>query len=97
METEVDNWISKYDEFMGMQQDNIEKVQSAYDEEKEQLDSLRERFAVLKVDYDAIMEERQRIREEEERLRKEFEEKNIQRHCNSSILQIVQGAQNDEK
>ena len=26
---------------MGMQQENIEKVQSAYDEEKEQLDSLR--------------------------------------------------------
>jgi len=26
---------------MGMQQDNIEKVQSAYDEEKEQLDSLK--------------------------------------------------------
>jgi len=83
METEVENWISKYDEFMGMQQDNIEKVQSAYDEEKEQLDSLRERFAVLKVDYDAIMEERRRKREEEERLRKEFEEKTY----NATVIQ----------
>jgi len=83
METEVENWISKYDEFMGMQQENIEKVQSAYDEEKEQLDSLRERFALLKVDYDAIMEERRLKREEEERKRKEFEEKTY----NATVIQ----------
>jgi len=83
METEVDNWISKYDEFMGMQQENIEKVQGAYDEEKEQLDQLRERFEVLKVDYDQIMDERRLKREEEERKRKEFEEKTY----NATVIQ----------
>lgn len=66
---------------MGGQQDNIEKVQSAYDEEKEQLDDLRERFAVLKVDYEEIMAERERIRLEEEARKKEFEERSVKKHC----------------
>jgi len=83
METEVENWLTKYDDFMGGQQDNIEKVQSAYDEEKEQLDDLRERFAVLKVDYEEIMAERERIRLEEEARKKEFEE----RTYNATVIQ----------
>merc|ERR1711937_307570 len=74
METEVENWLTKYDDFMGGQQDNIEKVQS---------DDLRERFAVLKVDYEEIMAERERIRLEEEARKKEFEE----RTYNATVIQ----------
>ena len=71
------------------QQEEIERIQEAYDIEKEELDELRARFDKLSgasslmipwtfsifnlVDYEAIMAERKRIADEEERKRKEYE------------------------
>jgi len=64
-------------------QDELERVQDAYDIEKEELDDLRERFTKLSVDYDAIMEERRLQAEEEERQRKELEMKTY----NATVIQ----------
>jgi len=83
LETEVQGLVSKYDDFMIDKQDELERVQDAYDIEKEELDDLRERFTKLSVDYDAIMEERRLQAEEEERQRKELEMKTY----NATVIQ----------
>ena len=48
METELDNWTNKYDDFMDQQNGRIEVIQEEYDDEKADLVDLRERFAILK-------------------------------------------------
>jgi len=83
LETEVEGLIAKYDDFMITQQEEIERVQEAYDIEQEELDELRARFEKLSVDYEAIMEERKRIADEEERKRKEYELKTY----NATVIQ----------
>lgn len=83
LETEVEGLIAKYDDLMITQQEEIERVQEAYDIEKEELDELRARFEKLSVDYEAIMEERKRIADEEERKRKEYELKTY----NATVIQ----------
>ena len=37
IETEVDNWITKYDQDMGEKQDEYEQIDTVYTEEKKQL------------------------------------------------------------
>jgi len=83
METELDNWTNKYDDFMEQQNGRTQAIQEEYDDEKADLVDLRERFATLKEEYDAIVHERQLIREEEERIRREFEQKTF----NAQIIQ----------
>jgi IQ domain-containing protein D len=73
LETEVENWISKYDQEMSEKQDELEVIREIYQDEKRQLAELEERFAKLKTQYDAVME--QRKRDEEERVRTETEHK----------------------
>ena len=48
METELDNWTNKYDDFMEQQNGRIQAIQEEYDEEKADLADLREKFAILK-------------------------------------------------
>ena len=48
METELDNWTNKYDDFMDQQNGRIQAIQEEYDDEKADLVDLRERFAILK-------------------------------------------------
>ena len=48
METELDNWTNKYDDFMEQQNGRTQAIQEEYDDEKADLVDLRERFATLK-------------------------------------------------
>ncbi|XP_053556525.1 dynein regulatory complex protein 10 [Bombina bombina] len=58
VETEIENWIKKYDSDMGEKQAELESLETLYMEEKSQLAELQEKLAVLEVEYDQIMEER---------------------------------------
>lgn len=49
IETEVENWIQKYDADMGEKQDEYEEIDAVYTEEKKQLNELEERFKTLEV------------------------------------------------
>ncbi|KAL7838868.1 hypothetical protein AOLI_G00272720 [Acnodon oligacanthus] len=72
LETEIENWIQKYDTDMGEKQTELEEMTAIYEEEKAELRELQEHFAVLELEYSQIMEERriaQEQREEEERER----------------------------
>lgn len=66
IETEVENWISKYDADMGEKQDEYEQIDAVYTEEKKQLSELEEKFKVLEEEYNKIMEERRIAKEEKE-------------------------------
>lgn len=69
-ETEVENWIQKYDQDMGQLQDEYETIESIYKEEKKQLSELEEKFTSLQKEYFVIIDEREmarRMREESER------------------------------
>ena len=48
MQVELENWLSKYDDFMDFQNSKIEIVQDEYDAEKADYNELNARFAVLK-------------------------------------------------
>uniref|UniRef100_H2YX44 Dynein regulatory complex protein 10 n=1 Tax=Ciona savignyi TaxID=51511 RepID=H2YX44_CIOSA len=63
IETEVENWIIKYDQDMGEKQDEYEQIDAVYTQEKKQLSELEEKFSVLQEEYDKIMEERRIARE----------------------------------
>lgn len=49
LETEVENWIHKYDSDMGERQMDFEEVDSVYTEERKQLVELEERFKVRRT------------------------------------------------
>lgn len=49
IETEIENWIQKYDEELGYKQEEYEKVDTVYQQEKKLLVELEERFAVVEV------------------------------------------------
>jgi len=72
IETEVENWILKYDQEMGEKQDEYEQIDVVYTEEKKQLSELEEKFQVLCEEYDKIMEERRIAREKKEVEDKDF-------------------------
>ena len=55
METELDNWTNKYDDFMEQQNGRIQGIQEEYDEEKADLVDLRERFDILKGYFLSIL------------------------------------------
>ncbi|GAB1608913.1 dynein regulatory complex protein 10-like, partial [Argonauta hians] len=57
-ETEVENWIQKYDQEMGQLQEELENVETIYKEERKQLLELEERFRTLEVEYTNICKER---------------------------------------
>lgn len=72
-ETEVENWIQKYDTDMGIRQDKFEEIDAVYTEEKKQLNELEERFKTLETEYNQIMEERRISRERREAAERELQ------------------------
>ncbi|NXS67808.1 DRC10 protein, partial [Pandion haliaetus] len=72
VETEIVNWIQKYDTDMGEKQAEYEEVHAAYTKEKAQLSLLMEKRAVLLQEYSQIEEERRIRQEKKEQDLKEF-------------------------
>lgn len=58
IESEVENWIHKYDQEMEEKQNELEDISVIFNEEKAQLDELQARFTVIQQEYNNIMEER---------------------------------------
>ena len=67
IETEVENWIHKYDQELEEKQNELEETAAIYKEEKGQLEELESKFGELSKEYDRIQEEK---RQEAEMLRK---------------------------
>nr|XP_033811749.1 dynein regulatory complex protein 10 isoform X2 [Geotrypetes seraphini] len=70
VETEIENWIQKYDLDMGEKQEELEQIETVYAEEKIELKDLREKLELLEQEYRQVKEERelaQKKKEEEER------------------------------
>ncbi|XP_075813790.1 dynein regulatory complex protein 10 isoform X2 [Microtus pennsylvanicus] len=57
VETEIENWIQKYDMEMSEKQDEFEDLESIHKEEKLQLEELKERHAVLVEEFSQIRAE----------------------------------------
>ena len=49
VESEIENWIQKYDEEMMDKQEEYEEIDKVYQEEKKQLAELESRFIKLEV------------------------------------------------
>lgn len=81
VETEIENWIQKYDGDMGEKQAEIEEIEGLYEEEKAQLEELKEKLAVLEVEYVQIMEERRQAQ-----LRKEEAEKELANMNRAAVI-----------
>jgi len=73
LETEVENWLQKYDTDIGERQEEYEEIDGAYTEEKKQLYELEERFKTLEEEYLQIQEERRIARERREAAEKELQ------------------------
>ncbi|RXM98193.1 IQ domain-containing protein D [Acipenser ruthenus] len=72
VETEIENWIQKYDADMGEKQVELEQLHAVYTEEQGELKELEEHFAVLDQEYSQIMEERRLAREKKEQEEREL-------------------------
>ncbi|MGH0183818.1 UNVERIFIED_CONTAM: hypothetical protein FKN15_012675 [Acipenser sinensis] len=72
VETEIENWIQKYDADMGEKQVELEQLHAVYTEEQGELKELEEHFAVLDQEYSQIMEERHLAREKKEQEEREL-------------------------
>ncbi|KAH6579762.1 hypothetical protein BASA50_002917 [Batrachochytrium salamandrivorans] len=74
IESEVENWIHKYDQDMEEKQSEIDDVTGIFLEEKTHLDELQARYADLQQEYEAILEKRRKAEErnkEKERILKQ--------------------------
>ncbi|XP_061183426.1 dynein regulatory complex protein 10-like [Saccostrea echinata] len=72
VESQVENWIQKYDTDMNERQNEYEEIDLVYTEEKKQLHELEERFKTLEAEYQQIMEERRVAREKREAAEREM-------------------------
>ncbi|XP_031556265.1 dynein regulatory complex protein 10-like [Actinia tenebrosa] len=72
IETEVENWIQKFDSDMGERQDEFDALDVVYTEEKKQLQELEERFKTLEKEYLQIVEERRIAKERAEAAEREL-------------------------
>ncbi|KAM8817035.1 dynein regulatory complex protein 10 isoform 1-T1 [Rhynchonycteris naso] len=61
VETEIENWIQKYDMEMGEKQEEYEELDSIHKEEKAELAELRLRHNVLVEEFAQIRDERERF------------------------------------
>ncbi|XP_009424587.5 dynein regulatory complex protein 10 isoform X1 [Pan troglodytes] len=59
VETEIENWIQKYDTEMGEKQEELEDLDAVHREEKISLEELRRRHKVLVGEFAQIREERE--------------------------------------
>ncbi|XP_051967287.1 dynein regulatory complex protein 10 [Xyrauchen texanus] len=80
-ETEIENWIQKYDAEMGEKQTELEELMNIYEEEKAELTELEEHFAILDLEYSQIMEERQQAQEQREQ-----QERDRELHSQAAII-----------
>ncbi|KFO23588.1 IQ domain-containing protein D [Fukomys damarensis] len=74
VETEIENWIQKYDTEMSEKQEEFEDLRTVHKEEKQQLEELRRRHQVLVEEFSQIQAEREvssqkRLEAEREMLR----------------------------
>jgi len=67
IETEVENWIQKYDSEMTEKQENLDELTVIYNEESKQLQMIEQKFAVLEKEYLQIVEERRVKKEKREK------------------------------
>jgi len=67
IETEVENWIQKYDSEMTEKQEMLDELTLIYNEESKQLQLIETKFAVLEKDYLHIVEERRVKKEKREK------------------------------
>ncbi len=74
IESEVENWISKYDQEMEEKQLEIDDISNLFEEERKALSVLQSKYDAMKQKYDVIMEER-RLAEQKEREQKELLER----------------------
>lgn len=81
LETEIENWIQKYDVEMEEKQAKLERLTQTYADEQAELCELQEHFAVLELEYTQIVEERRRERE-----RKEEEERETQVKSRAAVV-----------
>lgn len=58
IESEVENWIHKYDQDMEEKQIEIDDISVIFHEEKSHLDELQARFTDLQKEYESILDER---------------------------------------
>ncbi|XP_069475339.1 dynein regulatory complex protein 10 [Ambystoma mexicanum] len=72
VETEIENWIQKFDVEMTEKQSEIEDLQIVFDEEEAQHFELQEKMDLLEQEYLQIVEER-----EQAQLKKEAEEREL--------------------
>ncbi|KAI8927053.1 hypothetical protein BC831DRAFT_453715 [Entophlyctis helioformis] len=66
IESEVENWIHKYDQDMDEKQAEIDDITAIFLEEKAHLDELQARYADLQKEYDKILEDK-RVAEEQKK------------------------------
>ncbi|XP_009081063.1 PREDICTED: IQ domain-containing protein D, partial [Acanthisitta chloris] len=71
-ETEIQNWIQKYDADMAEKQAEYEEIHAAYSQEKAQLALLMDKHALLLQEYSPIDEARRLLREKEEKAAQEL-------------------------
>ncbi|KAF6081496.1 IQ motif containing D [Phyllostomus discolor] len=74
VETEIENWIQKYDSEMGEKQEEFEELDIIHKEERAQLEELKQRHDVLVEEFAQIREEREinskkRMEDEQELMR----------------------------
>ncbi|OWK14677.1 IQCD [Cervus elaphus hippelaphus] len=74
VETEIENWIQKYDSEMSEKQDEYEELDVIHKEEQLQLEELKKRYDVLVEEFSQIQAEREiltkkRLEEEQEMVR----------------------------
>ncbi|MEE6516997.1 hypothetical protein FKM82_026885 [Ascaphus truei] len=81
VETEIENWIQKYDADMGEKQAELEELKAVYTEEKAELAEVQEKLAVLEVEYIQIMEERRLAQ-----LRKEAAEEELANQTRAATM-----------
>ncbi|XP_014673512.1 PREDICTED: IQ domain-containing protein D-like [Priapulus caudatus] len=72
IETELENWLQKYDQDMGDRQFTYERIYGEYREESDQLMELEDRYDVLETQHRAIVEERRIEAEDRERRAREM-------------------------
>ncbi|KAJ3333542.1 hypothetical protein HDU76_006849 [Blyttiomyces sp. JEL0837] len=85
VESEVENWIHKYDQDMEEKQAELEDITAIFLEEKAQLDELQTRFNDLQKEYERIMEERRLAQE----MKKEQEKQQRRMHDAATLIQAV--------
>ncbi|KAJ1092404.1 hypothetical protein NDU88_005514 [Pleurodeles waltl] len=72
VETEIENWIQKFDSEMGEKQTELEELEAVYEEEEAQHEELKEKMALLEKEYLQIVEERRLAQEKKEAEEKEL-------------------------